>query len=62
MSGYYFILTEFTDGRYGYSERRYTSYEEAETRAEIKRSKAGVKTARVKYQTGENPIDIKKFI
>ena len=62
MSGYYFILTEFSDGRYGYSERKYKSKEEAEASAAIKRGKAGVKSAKVKYQSGANPVDIKKFI
>ena len=62
MSGYYFILTQFSDGRYGYSERKYKSKEEAEASAEIKRGTANVKTARVEYQSGANPVDIKKFI
>ena len=60
--GYYFVLTEYESGRYGVSERRFATESEAERRAESRRKKAGVKSARVKYQAGQNDVDIRKFI
>lgn len=61
MNGNYFVLTIYEGGRAGYSERRYKTPRGAERRAVIQRKKAGVKTARVCYQTGMT-VDIKKFI
>ncbi len=60
--GYFFVLTHYESGRWGYSERRFPTAEQAERCAEIKRTKAGVKTAGVRYQAGQTAVDIKKFI
>lgn len=62
MSGYYFVLTEYEDGRFGYSEQRFSTEDDAELCAASRRKRAGVKTSRVKYQAGETDVDIKKFI
>lgn len=61
-SGYFFVLTEFQGGRIGYSEMRFATEEAAEQFAAIKRLRADVKSAKVKYQAGETAVDIKKFI
>ncbi|MCI8988951.1 MAG: hypothetical protein HFK05_04265 [Clostridia bacterium] len=62
MNGYYFVLTEFISGRFGYSETRFTTEQAAEACARAKRRKVGVKSARVEYQSGQADVDIKKFI
>ena len=62
MNGYYFVLTEFISGRFGYSETRFTTEQAAEACAIAKRRKVGVKSARVEYQSGQADVDIKKFI
>lgn len=63
MSGYYFVLSEYESGCYGYSEQRFPTEQEAERFAATRRKRAGVKTAKVKYQAaGETAVDIKKFI
>ncbi len=62
MNGYYFVLTEFISGRFGYSETRFATEQAAEACAEGKRQKIGVKSARVEYQSGQADVDIKKFI
>ena len=61
MKGFYFVLTIYEGGRAGYTEKKYRTAHGAERRAAIQRNKAGVKTARVCYETG-NSVDIKKFI
>lgn len=61
MTGNYFVLTIYEGGRVGYSEKRYKTQAGANRRAELQRKKAGVRTARVCYQTGQT-VDIKKFI
>ena len=62
MNGYFFVLSEYTSGRFGYSEQRFATQSEAELCAASRRKRAGVKTARVEYQTGQCDVDIKKFI
>lgn len=62
MNGYFFVLTEYISGRFGYSERRFATEDEAELYAASRRKRAGVKSARVEYQTGQSDVDIKKFI
>ena len=61
MKGYYFVLTIYEGGRVGYSVKRYKTQSGANRRAELQLKKAGVKSARVCYQTGDT-VDIKKFI
>ena len=61
MSGYYFVITEYKNGRYGYSEKRYETSGQAERQAKIQRKKSEVKRALVCYQTGLT-IDIKKYV
>lgn len=61
-NGYWFVLTEYENGRCGYTERRYKTKLSAQRRAKIIRQRQGIKTAKVCYQCGVKPIDIKKFI
>lgn len=61
MNGFYFVLTIYQGGRVGYSEKQYKTERGASRRAALQRNKAGVRTAKVCYQTGET-VDIKKFI
>lgn len=60
--GYFFVLTVYENGRVGYSERRYQTEKKAERLARLRRKRAGVKTATVRYQAGQTAVDIKKFI
>lgn len=62
MSGYYFVITEYASGRCGYSDKRYTEEKQAERRAAKQRKLANVISARVCYQTGTEPVDIKNYI
>lgn len=62
MNGYYFVLTEYENGRKSYSAKRYRTKQGAERRAAITKLKPGVTAARVKYQAGQTAVDIKKFI
>lgn len=61
MNEYFFVLTIYEGGRVGYSEKQYKTQQGANRRAALQSKKAGVKTARVCYHTGET-VDIKKFI
>lgn len=62
MDGYFFVLTEYESGRFGYSEKRFVTEEAAEQCAVARRKRAGVKSASVRYHAGETAVDIKKFI
>lgn len=62
MNGYYFVLTEFISGRFGYSEQRFVSEYEAELCAASRRKIADVKNATVKYNPGQADVDIKRFV
>lgn len=62
MSGYFFVLTVYWSGRIGISERRCQTAQEAERLAALRRKRAGVKTAGVRYQAGQTAVDIKNFI
>ncbi len=60
--GYYFILIEYIDGRWGYSLERCKSKQAAEPFAAARRNRPDVKSARVCYQPSEKDVDIKQFI
>lgn len=62
MNGYYFVLVEYNGGRCGYSDARYASEKAAERRARLIRKKEGVRSAKVRYQYGVMPVDIKNFV
>ncbi len=61
-NGYYFVLTAYESGRFGYSEERFATEEAAELCAAARRKRAGVKSARVMFNIGESDVDIKNFI
>lgn len=60
--GYYFVLTQYADGRCAYSAKRYASEASAQRRATQLERRADVKAARVCYQTGIAPVDIKQYV
>lgn len=63
MTGYYFVMIEFMQGRHAVHAKKYKTYAQAQRRADKLAKKRDVKRAYVGYQYGiDNDVDVKAYV
>lgn len=60
--GEFIVLTEYENGRFGISEKRFTDEDSAERCARARRRRKGVKRAGVRVVESARDVDIKNLI